>query len=135
MTSYTLERPGDRPLTFTGEMLAESEGRVRRGKENTRWHDVRVYRTAGGTFVVEIAYTTEWKGEEGHRLVRTAGTAEAVHEILSTYEPLAHVVGYPPGETYAEKQRRLELAIVSQYRAQVGELLAEHPDLFAEVLE
>lgn len=132
MHTYVLARPGDAPLRFTGEVIAESEGRMRDGSGRHRWHDIRLYRTRGDGFVLEIEYHTRWQGEEGHRHVEPLSDASAVVEALRSYDPLAYVRGYPPGEAHREKQRRLEFDLRAYYEAQVGEMLAEHASLFAE---
>ena len=59
------------------------------------------------------------------------GTAAGVAAGLTDYDPCAPVRGYPPGDTYAQKQRRLLRDVRARYEAQVSELLAAHPE-FAE---
>lgn len=132
MIPHTLPRTGDAPVTFSGQLLAESEGRMQSGRDHNRYHDVALYRTDGGSVVVSISYRTIWEGEQDRHTVEVADSAAAAVAILREYDPTEPVMGFPPGIAYAEKQARLLRDIETRYDAQVSELLTEHSDLFAE---
>lgn len=128
--NYTLRRTGKPPLRFQGELLAEEEGD---GRDRTRWHSLRVYRTAGGRYVLHIEYTTRFQGESDYCAAWVLEDAVAVGKKLTEYDPTAHVAGFPPGEHYAEKQARLLADIRRRYEAQVSEILASDPGFAEEV--
>jgi hypothetical protein len=64
-STYILERDGQRPLRFTGELIAKSNSHSHQGPNNTRWTEVRLFRTSGEPvqFVAEIKHLTNWQGE------------------------------------------------------------------------
>ena len=132
MTEHTLPRTGKPPLHFRGELVAESDGERQAGRDWSRWHELAVYRTEGGQYVVRIAYRTRYQGElewDGAWVIPEdrAGVADAaalVAERFSSHDPGAVVKGYPPGEIYAERQARLLEDVRSRYLAQVSEVLS-----------
>lgn len=124
MESITLTRTGDRPLKFEGEEITTAGGRISGGQEQNRWHELSLYHTAGGKYVLSIEYRTVWQGEIDHAQVTTHGDAEDVTIELKTYSPTAHVIGFPLGDQYAEKQGRLMEGLRARYEAAVSELLA-----------
>jgi crotonobetainyl-CoA:carnitine CoA-transferase CaiB-like acyl-CoA transferase len=134
MNEMILQRTGLAPLRFRGELLARSEGRIQNGRDHNRWHDLRVYRTAGGTFVVAIGYRTQWQGESDHDQAETCPEPGDVVTVLTTYDPTGPVTGYPAGDAYAEKQARLLADVRRRFEVQVSEILAANP-AFAEVID
>jgi hypothetical protein len=85
-----------------------------------------LYRAAGG-YVVAIAYRTRWQGELDRDEAHTAARAVDVEKILRDYDPAGHVSGFPAGEHYAEKQRRLLSDIRARYEDQISSLLEKLP--------
>src|SRR4051794_1225207 len=51
-----LPRSGKAPLVFRGQQLAVVFGQRHLGREHNRWHELVVYRTEGGRYMVRIAY-------------------------------------------------------------------------------
>lgn len=132
--TFTLTRTGAAPLRFQGRLIAENDGERQAGSEHNRWHELAIYQTSGGRYVVRIAFCTRWEGELHHDIAEivdagkdTGGDhdhAETVAEILQSYDPMAHVGGYPSGTGYEDRQRRLDRDIRARYAAQVSEILA-----------
>jgi hypothetical protein len=135
MNAISLKRTGSSPIAFDGEPIAEADGRILGGREHNRYHKLALYRTAAGRHVLAIQYLTHWQGEFDNAEVHHADDAQAVLAALMSYDPLMHVAGYPPGETYAEKQRRLEDDICRRYRATVTELYDGLPADWSERIE
>lgn len=129
--TITLKRTGKAPLRFTGELIKESDGGSR---DANRWHELAVYRTAKGKYVVRIAYRTRWQGELDRDTAEIVAKPNEVAAALEEYDPCSPVGGYPAGEAYADRQARLMNDIRRRYDAQVSELLASSPE-FAEVVE
>lgn len=121
---HTLPRTGNRPLEFEGEPLAEASSHSHDGATSARWHELAIYRTGGGKYVVAIGYRTRWQGEHNHDEVLVEDTAEGAAEIIRSTVPTTHLIGYPLGEQYAEKQARIERAICAAYEAAASEVLA-----------
>lgn len=130
----TLPRSGQAPLVFVGEMLAESDGERVSGREQNRWHELAVYRTPGGKFVVRIAYRTRWQGELEHNAAEVCQQPREVATVLRDHNPTAAVVGYPTGSGYKDKQARLMADIRGRYEEQISEILASAPE-FAERID
>lgn len=132
-TQVTLPRTGDTPLTFSGELVADSDGQYAAGQNKNRWHELAVYRTTGGKYVVAIKYRTIWQGELDHDFAAVASDPKEAATLLREYDPTTYVVGYPIGEAYAEKQDRLMRDLTMRYQSQVSEVLS--PAEFSEVVE
>lgn len=117
-----LRQSGNLPLQFRGELVAESDGRWVRGKEQNRWHDIAVY-TSGGKWIAHVQYRTIWQGESDRDEVIEAGDLESLAIELRSYDPTAFVAGFPEGKQFEEKQRRLLFNIRQRYEEQIGDVL------------
>ena len=131
--NYTLRRSGQPPLTFRGALIAESDGERQYGREQDRWHELAIYRTAGGKYVAVIRYRTRWQGEADHDEAEPLADAAAVAAYFRAWVPTKFVRGFPVGEHYEGKQERLLADIANRYYEQVADLLSG--DEFAEVIE
>jgi hypothetical protein len=65
MPAYRIRRDGQHYLVFSGNLVAEASDRFRHGREQDRWTDIQVYRTATGSYVVEQVVRTLWQKGEG----------------------------------------------------------------------
>lgn len=146
MQEFRLKRTGQMPLAFTGRRLAVAGGKNFAGRDQVRWYELAIYETAGGRYVLEVVYRTEWRGETPHffAAVAAAGStpsagsgqagsrrADEFAETLEGYDPLACVQGFPPTEANAAKQKNLLAHMRRQYEKAVTDLLesagpAEH---------
>lgn len=121
---FTLPRTGNQPLRFRGQVLAEGTSR-RPDQKDTRWHGAVVYRTAAGKFVVLARFRTRWEGEQDDDRAEVVEAPEGVVRTLREYDPVPEGIGYPPGDSFAEKQRRMEADLRARWAALVGRVLAE----------
>lgn len=119
---HRLMRTGLPPLEFDGGLVAESRGND--DGQQVRWYELFIYRTDGGRYVAEIAYLTEWEGEEDHTVAVAVETAGELARVFTGFDPTVPVRGFPPLPEYADRQRNLHDWITRRYNAQVGELLA-----------
>lgn len=135
MQDYTLERTGQAPLTFAGEMLARHDSRRTAGRDNNRWHVVVIYRTAAGAYVAEVVYRTCWQGEQDRywAVAAAAGDVAAVLRELGAQSMLLPI-GYPAGEAYADRQTRMLVDLRARYDEAVSRVLDDDP-AFAERIE
>lgn len=122
--NYTLRRSGQAPLTFRGELIASSDGERQGGKEHTRWHELAIYRTAGGKYVAVISFRTKWQGELDHDEAEPLATPEEVARYFRVWRPTQFVAGFPEGQHYAARQEKLLADIANRYYEQVSELLS-----------
>ncbi|MCD6364477.1 MAG: hypothetical protein J7M14_01245 [Planctomycetes bacterium] len=130
MQEFRLKRTGRMPLAFTGRRLAVAGGKNFAGREQVRWYELAVYETAGGQYVLEIVYRTEWRGETPHFFAAVVAAGEFA-AALEGYDPLACVQGFPPTQANAAKQKNLLAHMRRQYEKAVSDLLesdgpAEH---------
>lgn len=94
MEKVVLKRSGKPGLEFEGELLYEGESSPDQASDRWsgavgRWEKVRVYRTAGGKYVVWIARYTAWQGERDVYLAEVFSSPEGVVEYLESEEPWA----------------------------------------------
>lgn len=115
-----LPRTGDRPLAFDGDRLAEASSRQ---TDATRWHELELHRTAGGYYVVGIFYRTQWQGETEYNQALMCETPDAVLQAIRSVDPIAHLIGFPPGAQFESRQKRLERELVQGYRAASSKIL------------
>lgn len=135
MTTHTIPRTGNAPLKFEGELIAKSvptPDSGKKGKEPKRWHELTLFCTLTGKYVLAISYRVEWKGEHDHHYAEVLPDIPSAVRAIQGYDPVAHVIGYPPSEQYAEKQARLLNELRQTFAVQVSELL--NRDEFAEVV-
>lgn len=134
MESIELKRTGLRPLVFEGESLAEADGFRRGNNEPTRWHEIAVYRTEGGRYLVSITFRSRWAGEDSQYFVGDAGDGGDIEAILRQYNPSPPGIGFPPGSAYADRQARVEADLRRRYESLVTELFAALGRDFAETI-
>ena len=121
-----LTRAGHAPLVFAGELVAEKAAKPEAGRsDHLRWHDLRVYRTAGGKLVAEIVFRTEWKRETDEHAAIACDDEGALIDALRSYDPVRPGIGFPPGAQFREKQARLEAGLPRDYEARVTAVLEQ----------
>lgn len=84
MTAFTVERTGDVPLAFEGDLLADRSSRV---SGNTRWTEVRIYRTESGKFVTEMVGRSIRKGEVDRRTVVVHDDTDTIRAAIMRPNP------------------------------------------------
>ncbi len=124
MEEFKLTRTGKPPLAFTGELLAESSSKQHQGPLQNRWHELAVYRTAGGKFVAAVTFRTVWQGESDRHTAEHADTPAELVDALTMYDPTGEWDGYPDTPHYAEKQARIQVAVTDGYRRALSEVFA-----------
>jgi hypothetical protein len=125
MSTYILERTGQRPLKFEGQMLATADGA---GPDHNRWNELGLYTTERGAWLLYIQFHTQRPGELGHSEVIECEDLAAVEAELLAYDPCDHVRGFPAYPQFAERQKALFFDVRSRYQALVSELLAQFPE-------
>ena len=133
MQTYTLSRTGHRPLTFTGEKLAEADN-YNPTRNLDRYFELAVYRTRSGRYVVSIALRAECRGEGDIMTVVYSEDPAEIERALRDYDPCPPGIGFPPGESFVAKQDRLREDMRRKYDGLVTELFAKLGESFAEVL-
>lgn len=130
---YTIRRTGDTPLRFEGEEVVRESTKYVRGRERNRWHEIAIYETVGGQWIVEISYRTQWQGETDHAEAEVLDGPGQVSRWLQAYSATAHVRGFPPTDTYRTRQERLLLDIRQDYVSLVADVLAADERFWQDV--
>ena len=120
---FTIPRTGDRALAFSGDELASTDTRSHEGFGQSRWHELTLYQTDGGRYVLAVSYRTQWQGEIPVDWAWTAETADEAADLLRSHDPLSGVMGFPPGPQYQGRQDRLYTDLRMRYDAAVSEIL------------
>jgi hypothetical protein len=99
MVVYAVERTGHIPLTFKGEKIACVYGHWHYGIHWGTYHNLAVYRTKDGQYVVSIQYRTPLgdyrTGHRPHDQAVIVADTKALTEELGRYDPLAYLVPRP----------------------------------------
>lgn len=128
MESFTKVRTGKSPVTFAGERIAKSSGCVVRGRQQNRWHNLELFRTAAGVYVVVIEFQTCWQGEQNRSTVEVVNTAEEVVKALEQYDSTDGFCPYPEypgvaGKSNMTQNEKIAKDLRVRYQAQVSEIL------------
>jgi ssRNA-specific RNase YbeY (16S rRNA maturation enzyme) len=103
--TYRLKRTGDASLEFKGEMLGTKTSRNKQG--DTRWYEATIYRTKGGCLVMQVVFHTTADAELDHYFAKVTSPDRIANDFRG-YDTMTNVLGFPPGEQFAQEQRRLE---------------------------
>lgn len=123
MDTIIFDRSGNIPLEFIGEIVFAQSTNT--GKKNcTRYHELRLARTNDSNWVAAIAFRGLGDGDYDYDWAK-AGTAEEIAAWVSEFDPNCVLIGFPAGEKFAEKQRRLKLDIELRFKEKASLLLAE----------
>jgi hypothetical protein len=124
-----IRRTGLPALRLDGYGLAATAtSRTQSGPRQSRWHELEWWSRDGALQGPEqrhclvVRYCTQWEGELGHDHAEILLRRD-LDRVLRAIDPCAHVGGFPDGPHYAEKQRRLVVAIRAGYDHAVSELL------------
>ena len=124
MKQCRLQRTGEPWLAFEGELIAQSNGQWAAGKEQKRWHDLRLYRTAGGEYVVHVVYRTTRGSELNYSWAKVAAADEFAH-VLRSYEPEINVEGFAALLARIRRRTGRSTRLARRYGVQVTELLRD----------
>jgi hypothetical protein len=136
MLTYTLTRTGQTPLTFKGEKIACVYGHWHYGIHWSTYHNLAVYRTEEGQYVVSIQYRTSQgdhlRAQRPHDHAAMVGDTDALTEQLAGYDPLA----YPPHDghdpNYLKSRCWEEVRTILRLLQRVQE--GERPPLYEPVV-
>lgn len=115
-----LKRSGKRPVAFEGELRVQ--GTTQTG-EAKRWYTLKVYQSQH-ELVAAVEYVSTWPHEPARYDVYIADQPADLAEKLLAHDPLAHVVGYPTGKQFEEKQQALMVELRRRWGNLVTEVLA-----------
>lgn len=121
-SSHTLSRTGDRPLTFSGELLSEADSQTHQGPCQNRWWELALYRSESGKFVAHIHYKTQWQGEHNTDTVLHADDAADLAAQIKAHNFLGGCYGFPRG--HDDRQTQLINSLTACWQKAVGELLS-----------
>lgn len=132
MPRHTFTRTGDLPVSFSGELIARASTFRNQGPGNNRWHDLELYRTDSGRLVARVVYDSSWQGEDTISWLGYAGDPAEFRDAVRA-RALVGMVGYPPHDSYREKQARNEADLRTRFDVALSELFDGVPELVEEV--
>lgn len=130
MEIIKLERSGQEPLRFRGELLATANGQfvgTPPDKPNVDWFELSLYRIETGGFVVAVTYRRNLRGagDECRIIDPSPNPAAWLQDYRERRAWLPMVIGFPPGMEH--KQRRLEERLTRQFDTLVSAVLKNFP--------
>ena len=87
MTTFQLARTGLSDLEFNGQELLNIPGDDPRGAAGGRWHNVALYKTDDGRFLVAVSYHSPHPTELSHYFVEAVQSVQEFDDLLSIYRP------------------------------------------------
>lgn len=102
MEQFELERDDDRPLRFTGELLAEASSKRHEGPASNRWQELRLYRSAAGKLIAQRIGRTIWVNERNRYEAAICADEQAVVEYFGLGDT-AKLLYHPAGIDVAEQ--------------------------------
>jgi hypothetical protein len=90
MEKITVERDGDRNITFTGELIATASSSDDRAMGSSysgstgRWQVLRLYKSKSGQFVAQRINRTRWQGERDTYEAAVCSSHEEIIEFFGS---------------------------------------------------
>ena len=127
MEEVLLSRTGKVPLKFMGELVAYANGLELKGDWDKRWHEIAIYRTQKGRWVVSINYRAneKYRKEPPYDRVEVFDDPDALAQFLEDYNSTLNMLGYPPKPQYEEYQRQEFIKTKNQWGALVADVLRQ----------
>ena len=131
MTRFTIARSGREPIQFDGELLAQVSGGDKHAqKKHKRWHQIAIYSTESGKYVVHVAFRCDNRYDAPHDDVELcAGPADVIWH-LRRHHPTAYIRGWPLPQ-HKTHDARLRNGLSDNFEALVAEVLSAS-EVFAE---
>lgn len=77
MEKIRVHRDGQRDLVFQGAKIA---GTSNMHRDDTRWTELVMWKTAGGKYVIQRQYITRWQGERDTVEAHVFDSVDAIRE-------------------------------------------------------
>ncbi len=132
--TWRIERSGRPCLSFEGELIAGDDGVYQDGVEQQRYHQLGIFRTADGKFVVVIDYYALVDGELDHSEAHVVAQS-GVGDVLTDYCPEARCQCINPAtEDFQRELKLVQWDLAARYREQVRRLLKDFAE-FDETID
>ena len=125
METFLVQATGEVPTEFDGELVNEWSGHWVNGRDRNRYFIVEMYRTDAGVLVVLVEWHTHWQGERDHTAIFDCENEAGVLDVLGSIDPLEHLVGFPKGGNFADKQTSLERQVIEDWRDLKGKIAVD----------
>jgi hypothetical protein len=80
--TYNLRNDNGRDVKFAGYVMANATSRTNQGPRQSRWTEITIYKTKGGTYIVQIMGLTQWQGEtDRHEVTVCTSEAEVIRAL------------------------------------------------------
>ncbi|MFZ5773084.1 MAG: hypothetical protein ACOY4W_16815 [Thermodesulfobacteriota bacterium] len=126
--TITLPRSGQAPLQFPGRLEVDSTSQRFNSPCQRRWHQLYIYRHQDGRLVLAISYFSGWQGEVPRHHAYICTDEAELRRRIAEHDPLADLIGLPPGEQFAVKQERMKGILRQCWDNAVSSLLDKYPE-------
>lgn len=131
MPSFTVPRYSDAPLAFEGELIGSVSGEhTRPDKANNRWHEIDLYHTQSGKYVVAIRFRCSTRHDDPYDEAEVCQTPAAVVRFLNEFDPVEKVRGWPL-EKHVNEDARLRHWLMVGFEQLASQLISNRAE-FAE---
>ncbi|MBF9029970.1 hypothetical protein HKCCE3408_06160 [Rhodobacterales bacterium HKCCE3408] len=129
--AYRFPRPGQRPLVFTGTLLAMAMSFT---PEVPYWYEINIFRTETQEFALVLKLFFQSEAEDDYSKAWSFESIEALFDALETYDaaedirvPLGPTDGAPPAElaAMAYEMKARVAAQRAHWASLIGELFDE----------
>lgn len=129
MDRHTVPRTGDIPLEFTGRIVSRASTKEPVGEGRFRWHELTLFDLGEERYAVHVWYRSDFLRKNGvheapYHWGQVVDGIEALRDWLHGLNESRPVVGYPPGDHFAAKQKRLLLGLRLRYEQAISNLLS-----------
>lgn len=118
----TLQRTGNRPLSFLGELVAETTTQTSSGPGESRWWEIALYHADNKKLILSIGYRTRWQSERARDDVIVVESAEEMTDMVRAHDWATGIYGY---DRHPEKQERLMRTLGACWAEGMTEVLRE----------
>ncbi|NDF13249.1 MAG: hypothetical protein EB060_10615 [Proteobacteria bacterium] len=127
---YTLYPTKDAPLTFTGQLLADSNSKTSEGMARLCWYELAVFCTTTGKSVLQIAFRSLRRPQDEFVRVFWDALPEGLRQLIADYDEMDWVQGFPREEKYAVRQQRFEHEVRFHFRRAATQLFRSLSDQY-----
>lgn len=128
MKKIRVKRTGQESLSFKGAQVAQSTSKGHPGLLR-RSHQLALYKTEAGNWVLSVVYHTEWTSERPWHRADVCRDRDALLDLLTEdYDPCDDI-NLPPGERFDDMAADIEKAVNDGWGIAVTALLEQVKEL------
>jgi hypothetical protein len=112
MSLIEIQATGEVPTEFDGELKQTWSNQWVNGRDRNRYYTINLYNNHDNDeFVAVVTWHTHWQGESDNTAIFECETVADFIAVLRQVDPTQHLLGYPKGVHFADKQKDLKSQI------------------------